>query len=701
VIAASNSPSPELIGYPPPTRSEIRNYWVAVAAAWSGTLVWLLALSQAQGRFRLFSLIETEGLGVLLQGGAWSSLGLAGTLIARVLVATAVVGAVVWKWPRATRSIWPIASLSLGWLGLIVLLWFAGARFGEGLNQRTDTFYLGILGTILALGAGLFWATAMDPEWRDEPHWLKRAPMFAGIVFAVLFTWLSISRHQSYNSHLHDLGLSDQMLWSLTHGYGYRVTTWQDEHYNLRPFEYNFAAEHITPILVILAPGRLIIEGAEWLLTCQALALGGAGWLMGLWAARRTQSTLFGAAMAAGWVLHPLVQQTAIKDFHTDAMAPVALAWALLSMDPLEEPDRFAPRRWGQWFGALLLFLMTKEDASLQLVGFGLFLMARLRWRTAVGVLGLGIAYYVAVVGVVTPIVRRGEPLRHLYRYTTLHGGTEPRSLGAMVRFVLLNPLSVWREVANIDRVASLVTLGMSVVLVPLLDPRCWLLIGIPMSAALLSNWYVQFRLELHYGLSSALWCHVACVFVVDAAMRWARQRDTEAGWIRPDAPKRRRTAERLVHGAAIAIILAGATASYFNGRFPGSRAFQWSDHSRLPRHVSVERIFAMLPTDAPISATGALGAHLTGRASIFYFPDIPIEAEWIVVDTVDDDGFRRGGHYRDIARDLLRSGEWGVVNVEGFDAAMPDGFLLMRRGHPTDRNAAAIEELDAGVTGD
>ena len=86
-------------------------------------------------------------------------------------------------------------------------------------------------------------------------------------------------------------------------------------------------------------------------------------------------------------------------------------------------------------------------------------------------------------------------------------------------------------------------------------------------------------------------------------------------------------------------------------------------------------RAVAVIPANAPVSATNTLGAHLSERRRVFSFPVLG-DAEWIAVD-------RERPSYRDKAdapvefgRALARiraGGRFAVVLDE-------DGILLLRR---------------------
>ena len=92
------------------------------------------------------------------------------------------------------------------------------------------------------------------------------------------------------------------------------------------------------------------------------------------------------------------------------------------------------------------------------------------------------------------------------------------------------------------------------------------------------------------------------------------------------------------------------------------------------PHESAARRALAVVPDDAPVSATNALGAHLSARRRIFSFPVLR-EAEWVVVDTrrltyLDS---LRPQRARPALAALRRNPDWRLVFAE-------DGVLVFRR---------------------
>ena len=89
---------------------------------------------------------------------------------------------------------------------------------------------------------------------------------------------------------------------------------------------------------------------------------------------------------------------------------------------------------------------------------------------------------------------------------------------------------------------------------------------------------------------------------------------------------------------------------------------------------AAARRALAVVPDDAPVSATNALGAHLSDRQRIFSFPVLR-EAEWVVVDStrltfLDS---LEPGRARPALAALRRDPDWRLVFAE-------DGVLVFRR---------------------
>ena len=156
---------------------------------------------------------------------------------------------------------------------------------------------------------------------------------------------------------------------------------------------FDLLGDHFSPVVALLAPFYRLWPDARVLLIAQAALVGlGAGIVT-----RSAVSVLgkrIGVAVGAGFVLAWGVQAMALFDFHAVAFAVPLLALSLAELVREREVRAIA---WA------LPLMLVKEDSVFLLLGIALYLAARRRWRSAVGLAGFALASFVLIVGVVIP----------------------------------------------------------------------------------------------------------------------------------------------------------------------------------------------------------------------------------------------------------------------------------------------------------
>ncbi len=290
---------------------------------------------------------------------------------------------------------------------------------------------------------------------------------------------------------------------------------------------------------------------------------------------------------------------------------PVALACPLLLFAWWHLDERRL------WRFALLAgaALATKEHVGLALAGLGVWYAVRHRAPRAGAAiaLGAGLAALVAALVVVPHFATAGvSAFESRYDDPSLGG----RDLGYLAKLLL--PLALLPLAAPLALLPALPELGLNV----------------------LSSTATQTSVRSHYAATVAPALIVASVFAV------AR--------LRP----------QLAYAGALAALLAAVAAGPL-GRIP----------VRADAHdAASRRALAVIPDGAPVSATNALGAHLSARRRIFSFPVLQ-EAGWVAVDTtrltyLDS---LESGRARPALAALRRDGRWQQVFAE-------DGVLVFRR---------------------
>ena len=184
------------------------------------------------------------------------------------------------------------------------------------------------------------------------------------IAAAVGLAAYSIARHNAFNSKVYDLGLHVQVWWNTAHG---RLFASSIE-------VTNYLGDHVSPIILLLAPLYRLWPDPRLLLMLQAAALALGAWPLALLARHRLQASwpeqapLAALGLALIYLTYPALGFVNRFEFHEETLAVPLLLTAFW----LHEVKR---RGWLSM--TLLLVLLVKEDAGLTVAAFGLWMA----WR--------------------------------------------------------------------------------------------------------------------------------------------------------------------------------------------------------------------------------------------------------------------------------------------------------------------------------
>ena len=429
---------------------------------------------------------------------------------------------------------------------------------------RPEELFLAFLG-ILAIRLVL--APVALPSWRP-----RRVLAFGMTLYAVLYSFITVTRHLTFRTHALDLGYYVQLTWNLARGAGPRVSL---------P-EMHAWGDHFSPIMYLFVPAFWIVPGPAVLLVAQSIALAlGALPVFGI-AARRLGDERPAAVFAVLYLVNSTLHSINVRDFHAAALA-IPLLLAAIYFAEAGKP----------WLltAAVLLTLATREDAALPVMGLGVWLaIARRRWLGG-GAMALG-AFALILVDTrwIIPYFR-GEPYSHLARYAHLG-----QSVPAIVASVLLHPLRALGSVLTTQRLVYLTALFAPLAFLPLLAPEL-ILAALP---ALLENLLGQdpvlFDYRTQYQSFVLPFLFAAAIVGYD---RLARRRP--GPW--PRKP------------LAIAMLVSLAmAASTFNSL--SVERFWPKPAQRLSWEV-----MAQVPPGAALSAQDPYVAHLSLRPLVFVFP--------------------------------------------------------------------------------
>jgi uncharacterized membrane protein len=464
------------------------------------------------------------------------------------------------------------ATLAAAGLGLALLLWSGGR---EHWLWRPEHLFLLVLG-LLAL------RVLVVP--RPVPAWPPRRVVAVGVAaYAIVFSFVTVTRHFTFATHALDLGYYVQLVWNLARAAGPYVSL---------P-EMHAWGDHLSPIVYLFVPAFWIAPGPVVLLVAQSVALAlGAIAVFGL-ARARLGDERPAAAFALLYLVNPSLHGINVRDFHAAALAiPLLLAafWAV---------ERGRP-----WLALLpaALALLCREDAALPVIGLGAWMaLARRRWAAGAVTAAAALALLAADVRWIIPAYR-GEPYAHLGRYAHLGG-----SLPEIVAGAVGHPLRTLGTLLTGGRAMYLAALLVPLAFLPLLGG--WDLLGVLPALAqnLLSADPVLYSFRAQYQA-------FVLPFLILAAV---------GGYARLE---RRRPGHWPVAVLVVAMVASLALASRTVNNLAIARFWP------APEQRAAYRVLAKVPAGAAVSAQDPYVPHLSLRPLVFVFPVGIEKSDYVLV---------------------------------------------------------------------
>jgi len=463
--------------------------------------------------------------------------------------------------------------------------------------------------------------------------------------FAAGLGGLAVLQHRAFWTGRFDVGNLVQAVWSTAHGDVLSVT-------GLTGAQISRLGAHFDPILAAFAPLWWVWPDASLLLVTQALAVATGAIPVYLLGRRHLGSDWAAAGFGLAYLLHPATQWLVLDDFHPVALATPLLLWGFWFLDS----DRLVA------FGVVsLLACLTKEQIGLVVAAMGLWYALRPgRRRTGLAIALAGTVVSLVAVAVVVPHFAPGGGSPFESRYDAVGG-----SPGGIAATALTDPGAILAAGTSGRDLGYLARLIVPLLCLPLLAPLAALTAAPELLLNLLSGTYTQTSIHFHYTAGALPGLFVAAVLGAARLRRrfpWANRPEGRA----------------VVVSTLLAGVLLGPLPVW---RYvPLGSELATRDHI-VGHHARVAaKAVALIPPDAPVSATNTLGAHLSERRRVLSFPVLR-DATWVAVDTERPSYRDRAVAPEAFANAFARlraSGRFRVV----FDE---DGIVVLRlRGEPS-----------------
>ena len=410
--------------------------------------------------------------------------------------------------------------------------------------------------------------------------------------YFILYSTLSVLRHESYHSFGFDLGLFDQVFWNTTQGRPFESTMSQ-----ALPVPHSLLGDHFSPIFLFLMPFYFIFPHPETLLVLQTLALA-----VGAWPVYLLAKLKLPAGYALVWVLTYLLfvplAWINLYDFHEVALSVAPLGFAIYFLER---------GRRGWFLLSLLVTFLVKEEMGLIGAGFGAYaLLSKRDWKLGLGVLAGSVIVFEAVIQIAIPFFAGGLSYPYIgIRYADVGG-----SPGGILKTLVTDPVRIARALLQPKKVYFVIAIFGPVLGMSALAGWASLVLLPPLGYLLLSSYEPQFSFTSQYSAP------LIPLVVGTAILALARM---------PQSARR---------PLMVAVVASSFVFSWAFGDLPFSRKFDPNLFSTQSRYAAFVPQLSRIAPDARVSAENGFPSHLSERRFIYDFGFEGVhDAEWVVLD--------------------------------------------------------------------
>ena len=469
------------------------------------------------------------------------------------------------------------------------------------------------------------------------------------LFYIVFFSWLSILRHETFQSSAMDLGYTDQVVWNTLHGRVMRFSTYQNARIDLPLDQFRrtdtLLAYHVELLLAPISLLYLIYDSPVTLLLLQTVGIG-LGALPAFWLARDHLGSDFASVVfALAYLLAPAVEGANLSDFHAVSLTASFLLFAFYFLQG---------RRYGPFFVFIILAMSTKEDIPLLVLMMGLYIFFWLKERKVGAITALmGLGWFLICTQVILPHYN-GLPDSPFFHRITVFGPTIRESLLNLLR----EPALLLRWLRQPEIVTYLGGLLASAGFMSLFHPLTLGLCAPVAAMNVFSTWNWTYSEGAHYSASIVPFIIVSGIYGLGFVARQLSERWGVSH-------------QKAVNSLAALVLVTAGYHHYQIGISPLARSFHAPRIT--PHHRLAQDFMALIPPDASLSAQSGLYPHLAHREKAYLFPAIN-DAEYIFLDVTSSPYPITLRELNEWMQGLVRSKQYRVL-------AAQDGYVLFRKG--------------------
>lgn len=467
-------------------------------------------------------------------------------------------------------------------------------------------------------------------------------------LYIAVFTALTVIRYDTFHAATFDLGLTAQVMWNTAQGRWFETSI--DRATNVALIG-SYLGNHVSPILLLLAPLYRLWPDPRLLLVLQSIALGMAAFPLYWIARQRVGSPTTALIVACCYLAYPALGFLNLFDVHSIVFSIPLLFlayWAWLE------------KRHALFWVAVVLALFTKEEVAVPLWMWGVVnLWQRERRLTGLALLALGGVWFVLCLGWVIPFYNEGQPYRFLQLWSHLPGISVQPSLGGTAQVA---------DVSSETYILFLIHLFLPLGFLPFLGPASFV-VALPSLVYLLLGKRPAFH-SVGYQYPAVLipWFFLAAVEGLQRAGRLTG---------------------RLGRGRLGRLGLAFMVIGTIGINVPLNPIYLYARAGFFrpdPYHAEIGEALAQIPPQAGVATVNRFGPQLANRrilVALEYPPPLRLDhvqmADYVLLDLVDCrtvSSPEPRAAYADIVSQVLQTRQYRVRNWSG-------RILLLERGTP------------------
>ncbi|MGV3756368.1 MAG: DUF2079 domain-containing protein [Verrucomicrobiota bacterium] len=438
------------------------------------------------------------------------------------------------------------------------------------------------------------------PPAKEEHRLWDKAAIFMTLVYILVFSWLSIARHDGLRTQMNDLGNMVQAIWGASQGdLTMRVTNDPDGEIRSRLGVHANVIFYAFALPFAIFPP--LVDHMEYVLlvfTSAACGLGGLGiYHYAKHYLPNGRGYPFWIAMAY-WI-NPIVHDANLYDFHITTFISTFIIWMLWA---------WATGRSKTGWILFTLALLCKEDVAplLLVLGIGQFVAGNR--KTGVKMMLVSTIYLLLLFGILIPLTNFGNPVPKVASSRLDWLGDTPMDY---VHTIVTDPLTVLKHVCAWERIrlpfyllllgGTLGVFGGSHIMMAVLPT-----VGISLLAK--GDWMTRVT-GTYYWIPVMSLIYLACIISLAHHSQSSFQR---------------RSVTYLVVVSAIACCMFSQTPA-------GCYASFKDYHINLNQQRTMAEVKRLIPPEAAVSAQNNIAAQLAKRRMVAIYPSQSEAADFII----------------------------------------------------------------------